>query len=463
MTKGSSSEKQTSRTPNKAKSIGVGVQASGKEVLCAHVADQLLAQNTFKTLRDTDEILCYSNGLYHFNGEAYVAELVESEMREVGGGGLVTSKFVNEIVGHIRRRTYIDRQELNSEPNLLNLENGILNLDNFELRDHDKHFLSTIRIPIQFNPDARCPRIDKFLKEIVDPEHAPFLYEIVAWCLDTSYLIRYVVLLLGEGANGKSTYLELLRTFLGKGNCSAIPLQAFSWRFSLAGTYGKLANIYADLSSRDLYDTSVLKLCTGGDMVRGESKFKNEFYFHPTAKLVFSANIPPKIEEDTLAIWRRFITLQFPKQFIGAKQDKHLLSKLTTPQELSGLLNVALAALKHLRETEEFSYAPSSGEVRETYLISADPVQAFLEERCYITPEKWISKEDMFHEFIQFCSEKHVPGYTKTKLGRVLAKQRQIRSQGTGWQGITLKRLVSGEEISEQGNETVVRLHMSSN
>ena len=459
MTKETSSEIDNENNPQ---GQSIGVQASEREVVYAYIASQLLRENTFKTLRDTDEVLCYSDGIYHFNGETYIAELVESAMGKRGRDGLVTGRFVDEIVGHIRRRTYIDRQELNSRPNLLNLENGILNLDNFKLYPHDKRFLSTIRIPIQFDPDAKCPLINKFFNEIVKPEHVPILYEIPAWCLDTNSPIQVFILLLGEGANGKSTYLELLRRFLGKQNCCAIPVQALSRRFNLATMYGKLANIYADLGPGALWDTSTVKLLTGGDTVQAEEKFKRPFTFRPTAKLIFSANTPPKIDEDTLAIWRRILALQFPNQFMGEKEDKSLLSKLTGSEELSGLLNMVLVSLKTLRDKGEFSYAPSLDTVRDHYLVFSDPVQVFLEEVCYIHPEKQISKEDLYQEFKKFCRQNKVPGYTKTKLGRELSKRKQFRTQGVDWRGLTLRELVSEEEIEKEREGKGVFVNFSS-
>jgi putative DNA primase/helicase len=438
------------------------LQPTPKEVLNAYIADQLLKEHAFKTLRDTDELLVYLDGVYRFNGETCVAEGVEAALKGVRNAS-VSNRLIGEVIGHIKRRTYVDREEFNSKLNLLNLKNGILNINTMKVVPHSKDFLSTARLPIKYEPNAKCPRITKFFSEIVESEHIPLLEEVFGWCLDAHSPIRQMVLLLGETHTGKSTYLELLRQYLGGDNCSAVPLQNLSYRFSLASLYGKLANIFADLSSSTLRETSMFKTLTGGDAVQAEEKFKRPFTFRPTAKLIFSANTPPKIYEDTKAIWGRFVVIPFPNEFWGAADDKKLLSKLTTSEELSGLLNLALSALKRLKLNGELTYSASLEQVRDTYLISADPVQAFLEECCYITPEKWISKEELFREFIQFCSEKHVPGYTKTKLGRELTHKGQFRPRGTGWQGVTLKRLVSEEEINEQGKETVIRLNLSSN
>jgi len=83
--------------------------------------------------------------------------------------------------------------------------------------------------------------------------------------------------------------------FLGRRNVAAKTLQRIEGnRFSIGGLFGKLANICADLPAQDLSSTAMFKSLTGGDEVTGEHKFLNEFAFTPFARLIFSANRPPK-------------------------------------------------------------------------------------------------------------------------------------------------------------------------
>ena len=110
--------------------------------------------------------------------------------------------------------------------------------------------------------------------------------------------------------------------------------------------------------------------------------------------LIFSANKAPLIREDSDAMWRRLLIIEFPNQFMGNKDDKHHIEKLTTAEELSGLLNLALEGLKRLREKGSFSHISSMKDTRREYLIKSNPAPVFIEEGCEIDPESWVSKED---------------------------------------------------------------------
>lgn len=443
------------------------IQPTTQQLLTLFIVRELLNNYSFKVCRDTGEVFVYDNGLYVPNGEAYIAEGVEDAMKGIKNAA-VTNQLIREVLGHIRRTSsvVVNRKKFNSQSHLLNLENGILNVNTMEVIPHSKDFLSTVRLPIQYDSNAICPRIAKFFSEIVAPEFVPLLEELFGWCLDFHSPIQKLVILLGETHAGKSISLKLLGTFLGEDNCSHIPLQNLSDRFNKVELYGKFANLYADISSTDLKETATLKTLTAHDPIFGEDKGIKGFRFVPWAKLIFSANTPPRLSEDSSAIWERLVIIPFLNQFIGDKDDKELLSKLTTPGELSGLLNIALSALKRLKERRDtFTYLPSRDEVRDEYLFKVGLVEAFLEETCYISPEKWISKEDLFRGFIEFCKEKGVPAFKKTKLGRELSsisrKERQFRARGTGWEGLTLKELISEEELKQQGKEAVVRLNLN--
>ena len=168
------------------------------------------------------------------------------------------------------------------------------------------------------------------------------------------------MILLGEGANGKTVYLEMVRQFLGRNNCTAYSLQSLTTnRFAIAGLFGKLANISPELPSNALKQAGPLKTLTGLDTIEAEKKFKDSFNFVNTAKMIFATNMPPEISEDTLAVWRRFVVIDFPFKFTGDRADKNLLPKLTTEQEFSGLLNKVLEGLERLKKNGDFSYSRS--------------------------------------------------------------------------------------------------------
>ena len=107
---------------------------------------------------------------------------------------------------------------------------------------------------MKYDPNAECPLIQKFLEEITgSKEDAEILIEVIGYCLYRSYPIQKALMLVGDGANGKTTFLRLLTRFLGHQNVSNRSLHELETnRFAKASLFGKLANIYDDLPDKTL-------------------------------------------------------------------------------------------------------------------------------------------------------------------------------------------------------------------
>ncbi len=413
------------------------------------LVSDLLREYYFATFVDTHEILIYRNGVWKPRGQ----ESIEREcQRRVPDSELLTRYKINEVIGHIQRSTYCDRNMFNREKWVINLENGLLDVQTKELKPHAPEAFSTIRIPLTYNPEADCPKIKQFFKEVLRPEDIPVLEELFGYCLIPDYTIQKAFLFLGDGSNGKSTLLELLKNFLGKDNCSNISIQGLETRtFAVADLFGKLANLYADIPSTKMTHVGLFKMLTGGDTVGAEKKFKDRFSFNNTARLIFSTNKPPKIDEDTLAFWRRWLFINFPNRFEGKRADKRLLQKLIKKEELSGLLNIVLQALERLLNKQSYSYELSPDEIAEWHLRLSDPLYAFIEDRCETSDLAWISKDELYGAFINYCDEKNIPRIGKESFGRALknAKNANVTSQKRGprgaqihgWVRIQLKEL----------------------
>ncbi len=430
------------------KSVRIGTTKSGKQdinVNCPTLGEEILAKSDFQTFRDSKEVLSYGNGFYSHGGESIIQELVQQHLLY-----LTTTHRVSEVVEYIKRATYVERTSFDNPSTLLNIANGLLDPATGKLQAHTPAHLSSIRVPLVYSPQAKCPQIKRFLEETLPPEMIPVIEELAGYCLEPGYRIHRAVLFIGDGANGKSTLIELLRSFLGIDNCSTISLQALETnRFASADLYGKLSNMYSDLPSTILKHVAMFKMLTGSDSIRGEKKFAGGFSFYNRAKLIFSSNKPPKVQgEDTYAFWRRWIIINFPNQFTGDSADRHLLEKLTHPDELSGFLNLALRGLRRLRDQGDFSYSLSADEVSDTYLRAADPIFAFVTERCELDEGGWMPKDDLYSVYKAFSQEQKIPALGKESFGRALknstaadtVKSDRRRLGGVmmyGWKGIT--------------------------
>lgn len=378
----------------------------------------LITKYTLFTFNDTDEIFVYSDGIYEF-GDKKIMGFIQKVL-----GKYAKIHRINEILAHVRRQTYKKRADIQEEKNMICLENGVLNLTTLKIEKHSSSYIFFNKIPVHYVEKADCLVIKTFLSEIVASDDIPILQEIAGYTLYKNYFIHKAIMLVGGGANGKSTFINLLKTFLGQENCVSIPLHHLEEdKFALANLYGKFANLFADLPSRALKNTSIFKMLVGEDLIPAEKKFKDKFFFTNYAKQIFSANQVPQSPDDSDAFFRRWVILNFPNQFLNSKADKTLLSKLTTKEELSGFLNFAIAGLKRVIEQQDFSNTQSVDKIRETYVRLSDSVGAFVMDCVEISPDDYQEKKKIFTAYADYCREKKYPIVSENTFYKELPKQ----------------------------------------
>ena len=383
-----------------------------------------IAEHHFKTVDDTERLYHYDGGVYLADGEKILKSIIESEF-----GDITDNKMVADVVGKVKRRTYVNRDLFNNEK-ILNVKNGLLDLETLQLLPHTPDYLSTAQLDVLFDPDARAPKIAKFLAEVVQTEDLDLIQEIIGWLLWPDYKIHKAIMLLGKGRNGKGTLLNLITAFLGNKNVSNVTLQDLTAdRFAKADLYGKLANIGGDLPSKDLSDTAAFRNLTGGDDNRAQEKYRPAFSFRNKAKLMFSANTLPRSPDDTYAFYSRWILLMFLNTFDVQKGtgDPELEDKLKTPEELSGLLNMALAGLARLKANAwKFSYTKTVEDVEVLYKRNANPVLAFLMDECEVSSSEFIEKTVFINKFNKYARDHNIKPLSTTKFGELLRDQTEI-------------------------------------
>jgi putative DNA primase/helicase len=265
-------------------------------------------------------------------------------------------------------------------------------------------------------------------------------------------------MLVGDGANGKSTFIRLLKEFLGASNTASISLHDLQGqRFATAQLNDKHANLYPDLESKALYQTGIFKALTGEDQLTADKKFRDHFNFVNHAKMIFSANrVPESSLDDSDAFYRRWIIINFPNKFQGSTADRTIIDKLTTPEEMSGLLNLALKALRELLASGQFTNDTSTDAKREQYIRLSDPVRSFVMDCVDASPQDWVKKDEAYQAFCQYCRLKKYPDLSKVtfdKRFRGAAEVQDYRPEIGGvrvyaWKGIKLR---SDEDRAESG------------
>jgi P4 family phage/plasmid primase-like protien len=404
--------------------------------------------------------------LYHFKDGVYKPKgqrFIERRVKELCQSWEKTKTWSPELATKVGEWLLADAPELWERPPLdtLNCVNGLLDIPTRTLREHSPEHLSVVQIAAKFDPEAKCPQIDAFIKDVFpsDTLHLPF--EIVAWLMLPDTSIQKAILTLGEGANGKSIWLNLLVNFLGRENVSTISLHRIeSDRFSCARLVGKLCNIGADLPTAALVGTSMFKALTGGDIVSAERKFEASFEFRPFARLLFSANSAPRSDDATHGFFRRWLVIPFNRTFDETDPNTIpapvLNARLSQPGELSGMLNRALDMLQVVRQGR-FTESASTNAAWDEFRRSTDPMAVWLDQQTVERADAVIPKDKLRGAYSQVCLEAGRPivpdsqftGALKRLRPNVQAAQRRVDGKqcqvfvGLGW--VTLDAVPSGK------------------
>ena len=390
------------------------------------VADQILKDNHIFSMRDNGQIYLYKDGVYRSEG---TEAILGTQIRDVYNFTFIekwkdinpdfdlpehipkaTAKYVSEVLEYIKAYTHMSRNDIDgNQDRYINFKNGLFDLEEWKLIEHDPEILNIAQIQAIYDPAAKCPVITRYFKDCELPEESiKVLEEFAGYCLTTDVKLQKAVMLYGNGANGKSVFINLLKIILGKDCVSGESLQNLETdKYRVANLYGKRLNAFPDLKDSPLQTNEVFNTLTGNDLeLIGERKYQHDFRFKPTAKLLFSANKIPFAYSDNYAYYRRWILIEFPKTFEKDEIDESIIEKMTTEEEKSGFINLMLEGLKRLLQNRRFSYDLGVDEIEKQYLLHSDNVQIF-EETCLRDcegTEKPNSKKEVYDYYLIWCN-----------------------------------------------------------
>jgi putative DNA primase/helicase len=429
---------------------GNGEPRAADRGIVAELSDRIRATDHFA--QDAGRRLQrFRGGVYVPDAEEHIRRRVLGLLRELRSEKRFSRNLCAEVSEHIR----IQAPALWDRPPMetLNCANGLLDLQSRELRPHDPAHLSPVQIPVIFTPAATCDAWVEFIETTFPSDAAALGFEILA-CLMVPYMsLQKAVLAQGPGANGKSIYLSAVTSFIGRSNCAAMSLHSLEGdRFAAARLMGKLVNVCPDLPSAYLESTSVFKAIVGGDRIPAEYKFRDGFDFEPFARLLFSANHPPKSGDSSEGFFRRWVVIPFEKTFshdqAGYVPRDVLLARLTAAAELSGVLNRALDALPQVLK-RGFTDSESIRQAAEDFRAATDHFSVWLELETVEHPTAWVPMATLAATYNAACEQVGRPPMNRTQFGRALKRARsEVRDsrrmvdgrQVLGYQGVGLKQ-----------------------
>jgi len=371
----------------------------------------------------------YDSETYLPNAEIFFDQLIKSWWKD---------KYLeikeSLVFKDLRASTYIDRRDFELDLNYIPVSNGILKLEKndkwtYRFIPNSPEYFVIVRISTRYDPEAKCV---KFLKQLNDclPDkrlEQTWLKQWTGDCLRRKQEFDRALIAVGDGDNGKTTIFDVIRAMLGKENTIEMSLHTLTNnRFAAADLDHKLALIGDDLSPRDLRDTSeFLKITGGSSQLRAERKNRDAYQFEPTLKCGWPANLLPHTPDESHAFMRRWLPILFDVTFTNDPNRKaQILSSLTTPEELSGVLNWALEGLLDLLNNDGYTNPPGpdanrslwrsrSGNAVVRYLYSPD-----VERK----PDGLYLMTQFIEDVTRYALSNNIPTMTAQKIGRTISQ-----------------------------------------
>ena len=353
--------------------------------------------------------------------------------------------------------------DFNSYPEMVNLGNGVFNLETSELLPHDASFRFTYQVQAEYLENSKlvCPTFDRFCKTSLegDEDKRTLLLEFIGYvCLDTNDG-KCALFLKGQPNSGKSVISSFIAKLFDAELVSNIPLHQLGDRFFRAELFGKKLNVAGEIAGRNLNDISIFKSITGNDRIAGEFKGQNPFYFTPRCKLLFSGNtLPVTTETDTTAAFvNRIRVLLFNTSVPSEEQDKRLLDKLW--EERNAIITLALRAVQDLAKRNfEFSLPKDSKEFLASFSVRGNIIQGFLDECCILGPGERVFNVDLYKALETYCAQNGLECPSRPRFYELLsgipyvtAKRIRIGTENRqGHVGIGLKKDMTDTGTMEQ-------------
>ena len=354
----------------------------------------------------------------------------------------------------------VSNSAFDSQEHLLNCKSGIVNLKNGKIMEHDKELMISKYAPYNITKE-KPKRWLKFLDDIFegDKEVIDYIHKVAGYSMTGSMREQSMFILFGDGANGKSLFLEMINMVAGSYGATSnveILLEKRNNQANLGDVarLNKIRNVVTDETKiGDKLNESAIKTMTSGiGKIVARFLYGNEFEFTPIFKIFMATNHKPVIRGTDHGIWRRLKLIPFNRVFKDSEQDKDLVEKLKL--ELDGIFTWAVLGAQKWYE-QGLQEPQKLKDVIKEYRTEMDLIQRWIEEACDVGKEHRETAKDLFDNFSNYVSMNKEFQMSQTLFGRNMSKKFKKRRLGGAmyYEGIRLKKdsiyWLSKEEFDE--------------
>lgn len=358
-------------------------------------------------LKNNKHIVKINNQLHIYRDGIYVDGCEEIEHEMIQQIPSLSKAKRSEVLSYI---DVMIRDNVEVAPaNLIAFKNGIYNIETGTLEEFSPSKIVTNKINHNFVPGASCEDVDKTLDKLScnDKEIRMLLEEVVGYTFYRRNELRKSFILIGDKANGKSTFLDMIKTLLGDENTAALDLRELGDRFKTAELFGKLANIGDDIGDDFIQGAgaAAFKKLVSGDRMNAERKGRDPFDFSNYSKMLFSANNIPRIKDKSGAVINRLIIVPFNATFSPDDHDfdPYIKYKLRREEAMEYLIQLGIQGLKRVLKNRRFTVSKRVEKEIEEYEENNNPILLFFKE---IEIDEIINNptKDVYVKYTEFCS-----------------------------------------------------------
>ena len=404
----------------------------------SQVADEIIAKH---------QLLYVNNvGFYEWNGRVwqFLPDLMAENYADVAYGKRFSTYNRVKAVKNLLKSRSVTEIAFDRNP-VLTFQNGTLEIETGRFRDFSQADYCSIIMDYAYDPEARCPQWESFIEDVTDeePRRAENLQFIAGYTLFSDCRHQKVFILVGNGGNGKSVYLELIQKLFGDNNVTHVEPTGLAKEFERIRLKDSLLNIGSDINS-DFSKGEIrewLLKVADGTSVQACYKGLNHIDFIPRCKLVYACNALPTAEIIN-GLNRRMQFIDFPCQYVetpdpnNRKQkarDINIVKKLT--DELPGIFNWAYEGYKMLTTVGYFTDTPEQQTLMTQFEETSNPVSVFCGERIF---KGTVSRDDLYRWYTSWCEdtghrplsrERFMPKF-RDCMGERILDERRVRING---------------------------------
>lgn len=332
---------------------------------------------------------------------------------------IITSKRRSEIINTLKQE---GRKNIPKpfKKTWIQFKDTIIDISNGERFDATPEYFTTNPIPYKINGDPNTPNIDRIFEQWVGKDYVKTLHEIIAYCLLADYPINRIFCFIGEGMNGKTCFLNLLRKFIGDKNVCSTELDTLMQsRFEVTRLHKKLVCMMGETNFNEMSKTSVLKKLSGGDFIGFEYKNKNPFEDYNYAKILIATNNLPTTTDKTIGFYRRWLIIDFFNRFT---EKKDILCEIPE-YEFENLATRCVLILRDLLESRQFTNEGSVEERMKKFEEKSNPLDKFIKEFCLTDdPSGFVTCAQFEKRFNEWCRENRFREFSAYTINHEIRK-----------------------------------------